>query len=148
MNFLKSQMVKNKPPPVPVSSSNVPISIEKRRKSDNLVLIQSIKNDLKRILAKRNSLSLTDLNDNDDDYMYNCYDDVENALIQKEKRMDNLIVNGVRVKKTARSLSAIPPFNSEKFNLRRSINSSKWLKKIGSKATMAIKKSIENLIFG
>lgn len=97
------------------------------------MLIQSIKNDLKRILAKRNSLSLTDLNDDED--------------IPAQYADILLLSNGSSAQanhyKTARSLSTIPSGTAHSDK-----NNSKWLKKIGSKATMAIKKSIENIFFG
>lgn len=102
---------------------------DKRRKSDNLVLLQSIKNDLRRLLSKKNSLSLTDLNDDELD------------MLTK--------------KKTARSLSAIPssghhPISHHHLSVHERHhsgreNGGRWLKKLGSKASMAIKKSIENL---
>lgn len=113
------------------------MSIDKRRKSDNLVLIQSIKNDLRRILAKRNSLSLTDLNDDDDEQLN------EALLVQQNRDTPAISENGVK-HKTARSLSALPAFNADRLHLRNP----KWLKLIGSKATQAIKKSIENLLYG
>lgn len=101
------------------------------------MLIQSIKNDLRRILAKRNSLSLTDINDDDD--IPAQYADI--LLLGNENVMHNGGSSN-HPQKTARSLSTLPSGVNDK-----NVNS-KWLKIIGSKATMAIKKSIENLFFG
>lgn len=126
--------------------------MDKRRKSDNLVLIQSIKNDLRRILAKRNSLSLTDLNDSDipaeyaDILLLGGADvDVDSATLLAAHHN---IVGGKY--KTARSLSTIPSSSSAAASSSQHNQAvgSKWLKKISSKATMAIKKSFENIFFG
>lgn len=126
-------LITTKPPPSPKTSL-----LDKRRKSDNLVLIQSIKNDLRRILAKRNSLSLTDLNDDDDD------GDISAQYADILRLSNGGSSSTGSHHKTARSLSTIPsgtPGAADKSN-------SKWLKKLSTKATMAIKKSFENIFFG
>lgn len=133
-----------KPPPSP--KTPLVSQMDKRRKSDNLVLIQSIKNDLRRILAKRNSLSLTDLNDSDIPAEYADIlllgADVDSATLLAAHHN---IVGGKY--KTARSLSTIPS-SSATSSQQNQVVGAKWLKKISSKATMAIKKSFENIFFG
>ena len=112
-----------------------PMLIDKRRKSDNLVLIKSIKNDLRRILAKRNSLSLTDLNDDDE--------------MEQIARGGGVMLNHAHVdKKTARSLSTIPTSTNGGDRVFLRSPSPKWIKRLSTKATKAIKKSIENMFFG
>lgn len=107
----------------------------RRRKSENPARLDSLKSELlRKIINRRNSLSLNCLNDttikddDDDDY------DNENEF----ERLKN--------KKSGRSLSAIPYLNTD-LNGDSRTSSKRWLKRISSKATLAIKKSIENIFY-